>query len=184
MSNPRVKNLQPSSNVRKNPSSTPSPAVKQANKSASAPSRPAGSSVKPTPRNPPSGTKPPAKAAPAKQAAPPKEGNWLNQTVQNTVAGAGGYVGGLINSVGGGVNKVGEGIGNTITNTTRGWGQGVAGYGNNIKDSVGVGGPRVSTGGNPLGLAGQGSAQNMKEKKAPNAVRTAGKGSASNPLGI
>lgn len=71
-----------------------------------------------------------------------------------------------------------------ITNTTRGWGQGVAGYGNNIKDAVGVGGPRVSTGGNPLGLSGQGSAPNMSGKKPQQAVRAAGKGSASNPLGI
>lgn len=113
MSNPRAKNLPPTNaGARKNPSSTPSPAVKPPNKSISAPSKPAGSSVRPTPRNPPSGTKAPAKAAPAKAAALPKEGNWLNQTVQNTVAGAGGYVGGLINSVGGSVNKVGDGLGN------------------------------------------------------------------------
>ena len=68
----------------------------------------------------------------------------------------------------------------SVANTTRGWGQGVAGYGNNIKDSVGVGGPRVSTAGNPLGIAGVGSAQSNKDQ----GTSSAGKGSGSNPLGI
>ncbi len=44
----------------------------------------------------------------------------------------------------------------SIASTTRGWGQGVSGYGNNIKDAVGVGGARIATGGNPLGMAGMG----------------------------
>ena len=33
------------------------------------------------------------------------------------------------------------------------WGQGVAGYGNDLKDAVNAGGPRVAVAGNPLGLA-------------------------------
>ena len=71
--------------------------------------------------------------------------------------------------------------GRSITDTTRGWGQTVGGYGNNIKDSVGVGGARVATAGNPLGMAGMGSSQGGKVEKG---VRNAGKGSASNPLGV
>jgi hypothetical protein len=103
------------------------------------------------------------------------------------VAGYGNYAGGWIHSIGDGVNKVGEGIGNSINNTTRGWGQGVAGYGNEIKDSVGVGGRRVATAGNPLGLAGQGSAKGLRaEAGKGKAVTSAGgsKTSASNPLGL
>jgi hypothetical protein len=37
------------------------------------------------------------------------------------------------------------------------WGQGVAGYGNQLKDSVNAGGPRAAVAGNPLGLAGMGA---------------------------
>ncbi|EME38296.1 hypothetical protein DOTSEDRAFT_29360 [Dothistroma septosporum NZE10] len=74
--------------------------------------------------------------------------------------------------------------GTQISDRTRGWGQGVAGYGNNIKDAVGVGGPRVATGGNPLGIAGMGSSQNSSGGKPVQAVRSAGKGGGSNPLGL
>lgn len=55
--------------------------------------------------------------------------------------------------------------------------------GNTIKDSVGIGGPRVATGGNALGLAGQGSAPNASGV-AKGGVRGAGKGGAGNPLGL
>ena len=75
----------------------------------------------------------------------------------------------------------------SIAGQTRYWGQGVAGYGNNIKDAVGVGGARVATAGNPLGMAGMGSAQGSAPgKKADNSGRSTGggKASASNPLGI
>ena len=71
----------------------------------------------------------------------------------------------------------------SITNQTRGWGLGIAGYGNNMKDAVGVGGARVSTAGNPLGMAGMGSA-GANAKKGETGVRSAGGGSASNPLGM
>jgi hypothetical protein len=78
-----------------------------------------------------------------------------------------------------------------VTNTTRYWGQGVAGYGNNIKDASRAGGPRVPTGGNPLGLGGVGSSKTlMPGGKLPpgggGSVRNAGgKGtSAKNPLGL
>jgi hypothetical protein len=71
-----------------------------------------------------------------------------------------------------------------ITDTTRYWGQGVAGYGNDIKDSVGVGGPRVSTAGNPLGMAGMGSGKSLAPGDKKGGTRNAGKGSASNPLGL
>lgn len=113
-----------------------------------------------------------------------REGNWVSKTIQNSVAGVGNYAGGFINSIGANVNKVGQGVGNQISDRTRGWGQGVAGYGNNIKDAVGVGGPRVATGGNPLGLAGVGSSQNSQGGKPVQAVRSAGKGGGSNPLGL
>jgi hypothetical protein len=75
----------------------------------------------------------------------------------------------------------------SITNTTRYWGQGVAGYGNNIKDASRAGGPRVPTGGNPLGLSGAGSSKTlMPGGKLPpgSQQRNAGKGSAKNPLGL
>jgi hypothetical protein len=75
----------------------------------------------------------------------------------------------------------------SITNTTRYWGQGVAGYGNNIKDASHAGGPRVPTGGNPLGLSGAGSSKTlMPGGKLPpgSQQRNAGKGSAKNPLGL
>jgi hypothetical protein len=45
----------------------------------------------------------------------------------------------------------------SVTNMARYWGQGVAGYGNDLKDAVGAGGSRVAVAGNPLGLAGMGS---------------------------
>lgn len=106
--------------------------------------------------------------------------------MQQQVANVGNYASSYFYNVGNGVNKVGEGIGNSITNTTRYWGQGVAGYGNNIKDQVGVGGPRVSTAGNPLGLAGVGQGQGALPggKQAQAGTRNAGGGSAGNPLGI
>ncbi|KAK5134632.1 hypothetical protein LTR08_006288 [Meristemomyces frigidus] len=128
--------------------------------------------------------KPAATRAPPAEA--PKAGNWINRTVQNSVAGVGNYGASFVYSLGGGVNKVGEGIGNSITNTTRYWGQGVAGYGNNIKDSVGVGGARISTAGNPLGMAGMGAGQGALPggKAATGRVISAGKGSAGNHLGI
>ena len=52
-----------------------------------------------------------------------------------------------------------------------------------MKDAVGVGGARVSTAGNPLGMAGMGSA-GANAKKGETGVRSAGGGSASNPLGM
>ncbi|QIW95747.1 hypothetical protein AMS68_001265 [Peltaster fructicola] len=69
----------------------------------------------------------------------------------------------------------------SITNATRGWGQGVAAYGNDIKDVVGAGGPRVATAANPLGIAGAGGARATlgSTSKAP-----AKKGTGSNPLGL
>ena len=109
------------------------------------------------------------KAAPP---AAPKTGNWINRTVQQGVAGVGTYGAGYVYSLGGKVNGIGEGIGNSIANATRNLGQGVAGYGNNIKDQVGVGGSRVATGSNPLGMAGVGAAQ---AQSATGGVRTAGK---------
>lgn len=64
------------------------------------------------------------------------------------------------------------------------WGQGVAGYGNDLKDAVGAGGGRVAVAGNPLGLAGQGSGKAQAPGQKASGTRNAGKGSASNPLGI
>ena len=73
----------------------------------------------------------------------------------------------------------------SIAERARGWGEGVSGYGNDIKDAVGVGGPRVSTAGNPLGIAGVGAGKAVTpgaNKKANNqAVK---QGTAGNPLGI
>ncbi|CAD0081849.1 unnamed protein product [Aureobasidium vineae] len=102
--------------------------------------------------------------------------NWLSKQVQGYVAGAGKVAGGIV-----------YGRRQCITNTTRYWGQGVAGYGNNIKDASRAGGPRVPTGGNPLGLAGAGSSKTlMPGGKLPpgSQQRNAGKGSAKNPLGL
>ena len=67
------------------------------------------------------------------------------------------------------------------------WGQGVAGYGNDLKDAVNAGGPLFPVAGNPLGLAGQGSGRAMAPgQKAGGAAKSAtgGRSSASNPLGI
>lgn len=73
----------------------------------------------------------------------------------------------------------------SITNATRYWGQGVAGYANDLKDSVNASGPRVAVAGNPLGLAGQGSGKAQAPgAKGSGAAREKPKGSASNPLGI
>ena len=75
----------------------------------------------------------------------------------------------------------------SVTNMARYWGQGVAGYGNDLKDAVNAGGPRVAVAGNPLGLAGQGSGRAMAPgQKAGGAAKSAtgGRSSASNPLGI
>ncbi|EME79418.1 uncharacterized protein MYCFIDRAFT_208781 [Pseudocercospora fijiensis CIRAD86] len=135
----------------------PSPATNPRTKSkSSAPKNPTAASLR--------------KVGPAPSNAQ-KSGNWVNRTVQNSVAGVGNYAGAFITSIGNSVNKVGEGIGNQISNTTRYWGQGVAGYGNDIKDGVGVGGPRVATAGNPLGLAGQGSAKAGPTKKIEGTAR-------------
>jgi len=108
-----------------------------------------------------------------------KSDNWISRTVQAQVQKVGDYAGNYIGGWGEKVNKVGEGVGSSITNQTRGWGQGVAGYGNNIKDQVGVGGPRVSTAGNPLGMAGMGSAQGQitGSKPAMGQTSTPAKGS-------
>jgi len=65
------------------------------------------------------------------------------------------------------------------------WGQGVAGYGNDLKDSVNAGGSRVAVAGNPLGLAGQGSGRASAPKTGGAAKSaTGGRSNASNPLGI
>jgi hypothetical protein len=74
----------------------------------------------------------------------------------------------------------------SVTNMARYWGQGVAGYGNDLKDKVGAGGGRVAVAGNPLGLAGQGSgkAQAPGQKSVGGPARGAGQGNAANPLGI
>ena len=75
----------------------------------------------------------------------------------------------------------------SVTNMARYWGQGVAGYGNDLKDAVNAGGPRVAVAGNPLGLAGQGSGRaSAPGQKAGGAAKSAtgGRSSASNPLGI
>jgi hypothetical protein len=66
------------------------------------------------------------------------------------------------------------------------WGQGVAGYGNDLKDAVGASGPRVAVAGNPLGLAGQGSGKSLApgQKKVAGGSSSGGRSSASNPLGI
>ncbi|KAK1813249.1 hypothetical protein LTR12_012380 [Friedmanniomyces endolithicus] len=134
----------------------------------------------------PAANKPSAPSAGGQGAAQaPSTGNWINRTVQNSVAGVGNYAGGFVNSIADSVNKVGDGVGASITSTTRYWGQGVAGYGNNIKDSVGIGGARVSTAGNPLGIAGMGAGQAAAPgKAAQQGVRAGGGGSGGNHLGI
>ncbi|KAL1296690.1 hypothetical protein AAFC00_000166 [Neodothiora populina] len=124
-----------------------------------------------------------------KTSAPAPTGNWVNQRVQNTIAGAGSAVGSVAYGVGNGVSSVGRGIGNSIASTTRYWGQGVAGYGNDIKDAVRAGGPRVPTAGNPLGIGGMGSAKGLLPggkllAGSGGNVHAAGRGSGSNPLGI
>lgn len=62
----------------------------------------------------------------------------------------------------------------------------MAGYGNDIKDRVNAGGPRVATAGNPLGIAGVGAqaAGNMSGKAQGATKSATGKGSAGNPLGL
>lgn len=71
-----------------------------------------------------------------------------------------------------------------ISGTTRGWGDGVRGYGNGIKDATHASGRRAPTASNPLGLPG-GSTQSAAILKSKTQGLTGGaKGSASNPLGL
>ncbi|KKY14629.1 hypothetical protein UCDDS831_g08113 [Diplodia seriata] len=141
--------------------------------------------------------------------------NWLNRSVQGAVAGAGGYVGGFINSMGNGVSGVGRGIGSgcapfplgpsptistailldgpradstitsSISNTARGWGDGVRGYGNGVKDATRASGRRAPTAANPLGLPG-GSTQSaaMMKSKVKGITNNGPTGTAGNPLGL
>ncbi|KAL0257482.1 hypothetical protein SLS55_008296 [Diplodia seriata] len=111
--------------------------------------------------------------------------NWLNRSVQGAVAGAGGYVGGFINSMGNGVSGVGRGIGSGISNTARGWGDGVRGYGNGVKDATRASGRRAPTAANPLGLPG-GSTQSaaMMKSKVKGITNNGPTGTAGNPLGL
>lgn len=62
----------------------------------------------------------------------------------------------------------------------------MAGYGNDIKDRVNAGGPRIATAGNPLGIAGVGSQAtgNLSGKSAQATKSVQGKGNAGNPLGL
>lgn len=72
-----------------------------------------------------------------------------------------------------------------IASTTRGWGDGVRGYGNGVKDATRASGPRAPTATNPLGLPG-GSTQSAAMLKSKTKAITSGSagGSASNPLGL
>jgi len=67
--------------------------------------------AKPAVKKPAAGVKPTAPKPAPKAAAPAKQGNWLSQTVQGYVSGAGNYVGNSITGVGNGVNGVGKSIG-------------------------------------------------------------------------
>ena len=69
----------------------------------------------------------------------------------------------------------------SISNTTRGWGQGVSGYGHNIKDLAGASGPRKQTADNPLGLSGTGNNQPRSKPSLP-ASGTATKKSIATPV--
>ncbi|KAK0361626.1 hypothetical protein LTR94_022558 [Friedmanniomyces endolithicus] len=124
----------------------------------------------------PAANKPAASSAGGQGAAQaPSTGNWINRTVQNSVAGVGNYAGGF------------SGTALALLSRTRPatGAKGVAGYGNNIKDSVGIGGARVSTAGNPLGIAGMGAGQAPPPgKAAQQGVRAGGGGSGGNHLGI
>lgn len=72
----------------------------------------------------------------------------------------------------------------SVAGTTRGWGDSVRGYGNNIKDATRAAGPRAPTASNPLGLAGGStSSAAMLKSKTTGAVGGA-RGSAGNPLGL
>ena len=65
-----------------------------------------------TPRAPASNAVSKAPAANKQGAAQaPSTGNWINRTVQNSVAGVGNYAGGFVNSIADSVNKVGDGVG-------------------------------------------------------------------------
>jgi len=60
----------------------------------------------------PAANKPSAPSAGGQGAAQaPSMGNWINRTVQNSVAGVGNYAGGFVNSIADSVNKVGDGVG-------------------------------------------------------------------------
>lgn len=76
-------------------------------------------------------------------------------------------------------------IASSISNTTRGWGDGVRGYGNGVKDATRASGRRAPTAANPLGLPG-GSTQSaaMLKSKAQGITSSARTGTASNPLGL
>ncbi|KAF2857686.1 hypothetical protein K470DRAFT_260553 [Piedraia hortae CBS 480.64] len=97
------------------------------------------------------------KASPTVFAPSSNTPNTINHAMQTYLASLGNSASSVFYGVGDRINDFGTGVGNSITNTTRTWGQSVADVGNGIKDSVGVGGPRSATAGNPLGLAGKGS---------------------------
>ncbi|KAF2266010.1 hypothetical protein CC78DRAFT_615317 [Lojkania enalia] len=112
----------------------------------------------------------------------PNQQSWLTRSTNAAAAGIGNFAGGIVTAVGNGVSGAGKGADDSITNTSRGWGDAVREYGNSIKDATGASGPRAGTGRNPLGLAstGGGARATMKAKKGP----TPRKGTANNPLGL
>ncbi|KAF2253220.1 hypothetical protein BU26DRAFT_515596 [Trematosphaeria pertusa] len=70
----------------------------------------------------------------------------------------------------------------SVTNTSRGWGDTIREYGNSIKDVTGATGPRGSTNKNPLGLVStpSGARAGMATRSGP----TPRKGTGNNPLGL
>ncbi|KAK3060022.1 hypothetical protein LTS18_009516 [Coniosporium uncinatum] len=113
--------------------------------------------------------------------------DWIGRQVNNATKAAGGYAGGLVTQVGNGVSAAGKNASNGITKSTTGWASTTREYGNSIKDATNAKGPRASTAQNPLGLTrGPASAKGHLSSgtSGTQGKRNAGKGSASNPLGL
>ena len=111
------------------------------------------------------------------------EQNFINRYVSNAIAGAGNLAGGIVDSAGKSVQGVGRNVGNTVTNTAGGWGDGVREHGNNIKDYTKASGERAQTKQNPLGMKREGN--RLTQGSGNPGVRAgAAKGTASNPLGL
>ncbi|KAL2054408.1 hypothetical protein ABVK25_005156 [Lepraria finkii] len=111
--------------------------------------------------------------------------NFISRTVQNGVATAGGYAGGVVDAAGKSVSGAGRNVGNSVTNAANTAGGSASNYGNGIKDATKAGGPRTQTAQNPIGLSSNSyGGRKVVTGGGSKESTTGNKGTASNPLGL